>query len=305
MMAMTAALQWAFQRALMVALAAMCVLATHSTAWAQDVLPVPVLSGRVVDATGTLTPAQSSELSARLAAIERTHGSQVVVLVVPTTQPEDIAAYAQRVGDAWKIGRRDVGDGLLIVVAIQDRKVRIEVAKALEGAIPDLMAKRIISEHITPAFKAGDYAGGLNAAADAVAARIRGEGLPEPQAAQSANALDLDLDVEGWLTFLFIAVPIGGAVLNSLFGRKLGAVASGAVFGGIGWLATASVWLAGLIGVGTLLMVGLMGSSAIRHSSSRKGTRHGGWTGGVGGSGGSWGSGGGGDFGGGGASGDW
>ena len=312
---------WAWRRAAAVAtvsvagwrltLAALCLLVASAAALAQGVLPVPPLAGRVIDQTGTLDAAQQAALSQKLATIEQTLGSQVVVLLVPTTQPEDIAAYAQRVGDSWKIGRRGVGDGLLLVVATQDRRVRIEVAKALEGAIPDLMAQRIINEHITPAFKAGDYAGGLSAAVDAVAARIKGEDLPAPQAAASADAFGLDMDVEGWLTFLFVAVPIGGTVFTSMLGRKLGALATGAVFGGVGWLATASVWLAGLIGVGAVLMVGLLGSDAARRASrgSRGGAgwgsggRHsGGWGSGGGGG---FSSGGGGDFGGGGASGRW
>ena len=309
---------WAWRRAAAIAvarwrltLAALCLLAASAAALAQGVLPVPALAGRVIDQTGMLDAAQQAALSQKLANIEQTLGSQVVVMLVPTTQPEDIAAFAQRVGDSWKVGRRHVGDGLLIVVATQDRRVRIEVAKALEGAIPDLMAQRIINEHITPAFKAGDYAGGLNAAVDAVAARIKGEQLPAPQAAASADAFGLDMDVEGWLTFLFVAVPIGGTVFTSMLGRKLGALATGAVFGGVGWLATASVWLAGLIGVGAVLMVGLLGSDAARRASrgSRGGAgwgsggRHGGGWGSGGGGGFS--SGGGGDFGGGGASGKW
>lgn len=293
-------------------LAALCLLMTSAAVLAQGVLPVPALAGRVIDQTGTLDAAQQAALTQKLANIEQTLGSQVVVLLVPTTQPEDIAAYAQRVGDSWNVGRRHVGDGLLIVVATQDRRVRIEVAKALEGAIPDLMAQRIINEHITPAFKAGDYAGGLNAAVNALAARIKGEDLPAPQAAASADAFGLDMDVEGWLTFLFVAVPIGGAVFTSMLGRrKLGALATGAVFGGVGWLATASVWLAGLIGVGAVLMVGLLGSDAARRASRGSGGgagwgsggRHGGGWGSGGGGGFS--SGGGGDFGGGGASGKW
>jgi uncharacterized protein len=293
------------------AVAMLCGLAMGSFAWAQDVLPVPPLSGRIIDQTGTLTAAQNSALSAKLATLEQTQGNQVVVLIVPTTQPEDIASYAQRVGDQWKIGRREVGDGLLIVVAKNDRKVRIEVAKTLEGAIPDLMAKRIISEQITPAFKAGDFAGGLNAAVNAVAARIRGEGLPSPQAAPSGGPLGDGLDFQSLLMFLFIAVPIAGTVFTSMLGRKLGAVATGAGAGGLGWLATSSPWWAGLIGVGALVMVGVLGLGAARRASGRHGSGPVIWTGG--GHGGGWGSGGGGgfssggggDFGGGGASGDW
>lgn len=136
---------------------------TGSPAHAQGVLPVPPLTAPVIDQTATLGEAQRAALVAKLATIEQQTGSQIVVLMVPSTLPEDIVAYSQRVGDSWKIGRRDVGDGLLIVVA-----------KALEGAVPDLAAKRIIDAQITPAFRAGDYAGGLSAAADQLAARIRG-----------------------------------------------------------------------------------------------------------------------------------
>src|SRR6218665_354771 len=135
-------------------------------AWAQDVLPVPVLTTRVIDQTGTLSPAQRSALEGKLEAFEASAGPQMVLLLIPSSQPEDIAAYAQRVADAWKIGRREVGDGLLIVVAKNDRKVRIEVAKALEGAVPDLAARQIIQNAISPAFKKGDYAGGLNLGID-------------------------------------------------------------------------------------------------------------------------------------------
>ena len=133
-------------------------------ALAQPILPVPKLTARVIDQTGTLTPAQVDALTAKLAAIETQRGSQVVLLMVPTTAPEDIASFGFRVADEWKVGRRDVGDGLVIIVSKNDRRVNIEVARTLEGAVPDVLAGRIISEQIKPAFKAGDYAGGLNAA---------------------------------------------------------------------------------------------------------------------------------------------
>ncbi|MFN7484497.1 MAG: TPM domain-containing protein, partial [Betaproteobacteria bacterium] len=125
---------------------------------AQELLPVPALTARVMDATGTLSSAQRDALEAKLAAFEAQAGPQIVVLMVATTQPEDIAAFTQRVGETWKIGRKDVGDGLLLVVAKNDRKVRIEVSKALEGAIPDLAARQIIDSAIRPAFRADDYA---------------------------------------------------------------------------------------------------------------------------------------------------
>ena len=146
------------------ALAALLLWLGAALAFAQDLLPVPALSARVIDQTATLSDAQRAALEARLAAFEAESGPQIVVLIVPTTAPEDIAAYAWRVADTWKIGRRDVGDGLLLIVAKNDRAVRIEVARALEGAVPDLAARQIIDRAIVPAFRAGDFAGGIAAA---------------------------------------------------------------------------------------------------------------------------------------------
>src|SRR5262249_42607265 len=147
---------------------------------AQDVLPVPALDARVIDQTGTLGAGREA-LEAKLEDVEHSTGSQIVILMVPTTQPEDIASYAYRVADAWKIGRHDVGDGYLGAGANKGRHVRVEVAKALEGAVPDLAAYQIIDRAMKPAFKAGDYAGGLSAGVDQLAARIRGENLPLPE----------------------------------------------------------------------------------------------------------------------------
>ena len=277
---------------------------------AQDVLPVPPITAQVIDQTGTLDEAQRAALVAKLAALEQQTGTQMAVLLVPTTVPEDIASYAQRVADQWKIGRRDVGDGVVIIVAKADRRVRIEVAKTLEGAIPDLAAKRIVSEQISPAFKAGDYAGGLNAAVDALAARIKGEALPAPKARGSAGNT-LGVQWEELAMFFFIGVPLLGAVLTGLFGRKLGSLVTGGAAGGIGWWLTASGLLAGAAGVVAVVLVGILGIGAAR-SAGGLGSRRGGgippviWGGGgSSGGGGGFSSGGGGDFGGGGASGDW
>lgn len=279
-------------------------------ACAQDVLPVPALSGRVIDQTATLTEPQREALTQKLAALEQQSGSQVVVLIVPTTLPEDIASYGQRVADQWKIGRRDVGDGVLVVVAKNDRHVRIEVAKALEGAIPDVAARRIISEQVRPAFRAGDYAGGLNAAVDQVSALIKKEALPTPGSETPSGAKRGAQPGVQWdelAMFLFVGVPVLGSMLTRLFGRKLGSLAASAAAGGIGWWLTASALLAGAAGVMALLLVGLFGIG-----SSRRGgiggmpiVFGGGHGGGHWGGGGGFSSGGGGDFGGGGASGDW
>ena len=284
---------------------ALLLLAVVMPLHAQDVQPVPPLSGRVIDQTGTLTPAQVQALTAKLESIERQRGSQLVVLMVASTQPEDIAAYAQRVGDAWKIGRRDVGDGLLIVVAKNDRKVRIEVAKALEGAVPDLAAKQIINDRITPAFRAGDFAGGLNAAVDRLAERIGSEGLLEPSPSDRARG-GSGFDLEDIAIFFFVGVPIAGAILTSIFGRKLGSLATAGAAGGLGWWLTTSLFIAGGAALVALVLVGVMGVGSRRGGGAPiiwGGGGGGGWGGGS--DGGGFSSGGGGDFGGGGASGDW
>ncbi len=291
---------------------------------AQDVLPVPALSARVVDQTGTLTPEQRGALEAKLARFEAASGPQIVLLLVPATAPEDITSYAQRVADSWKIGRREVGDGVLLVVAKNERKVRIEVAKALEGAIPDLAARQIIDSAIRPAFRADDYAGGLNAAVDKLMQRIKGEGLaaPSQRGAPSdgiglGNGQGLGLGLQELGMFFFVAVPIIGAVLSGLFGRKLGSLLTAGAAGGLGWWLTTSLLVAAGAGVVALVVVGIFGIGSALSGMSGMGRRGGGlpniggWGGGggVGGGGGGgcggFSSGGGGDFGGGGASGDW
>jgi uncharacterized protein len=288
-----------------VAWLAVLLIALAAPVRAQDVQPVPPLSGRVIDQTGTLTPAQVQALSAKLEGVERERGSQIVVLMVASTLPEDIASYAQRVGDTWKIGRRDVGDGLLVVVAKNDRKVRIEVAKALEGAVPDLAAKQIIDSRITPAFRAGDFAGGLNSAVDRLAERIGTEGLPEPGAPSSPRGGSAGFDLEDIAIFFFVGVPIVGAVLTSVMGRKLGSLAAAGVAGGLGWWVTTSLLIAGGVAFVALILVGVMGVGARRGGGVPIIWGGGGGGGGDWGGGGGFSSGGGGDFGGGGASGDW
>ncbi len=307
-------------RAWWLALLAICLLLVAALAQAQDVQPVPALAARVVDQTGTLTEPQHAAIEQKLAAFESEAGPQIVVLIIATTQPEDIASYAYRVADAWKIGRREVGDGVLLVIAKKDRKVRIEVAKALEGAIPDLAARQVIDQAIKPAFKADDYAGGINSAIDQLIGRIKGEALPAPQPTGKGQHSSSESPWEQLAMFFFVGVPIVGAVLTGLLGRKLGAVATSAASGGIAWLMTTSVLLAAGAGVVALLLVGLFGIGTAASSLGRRGARMGrggpvifnggGWGGGgggggFGGGGGGFSSGGGGDFGGGGASGDW
>lgn len=274
-------------------------------AMAQDLQPVPALTAHVIDTTGTLSSAQMQALETKLSAFEQTGGSQVVLLLVPTTLPEDIASYANRVGNTWKIGRKEVGDGLIVLVAKTDRKVRIEVAKTLEGAIPDLAAKQIIDEAITPHFKQGDFAGGLDAAVDQIMARIKGEALPAPsqRSRSGANFQWTDL-----LVFLFIAVPIAGTMTRRLLGRNAGALLTGGLVGVLALLVTTSLVIAGIAGLLALLFTLLAGSGRSPGGPGGWGMGSGGWrsgSGGGGAGGGGFSSGGGGDFGGGGASGDW
>ncbi|WP_286747981.1 TPM domain-containing protein [Aquabacterium sp. UBA2148] len=275
-------------------------------AQAQDggVLPVPALSGHVIDQASALAAPQRQAIDDKLSAFERERGTQLVVLIVPTTQPEDIAAYAQRVGDTWKIGRRNVGDGLLLVVALNDRRVRIEVAKALEGAVPDLAASRIIEGAIVPAFKRGDVAAGIDAGVDQLMARVRGEELPLPEPGRPHSPPGAQL--EDLVVFGLIGVPIVAGVLGAIFGRKLGAMLTGGLGGGIVWWLTTSLMLGGVASVVVAIFALAMGNGGARRGGWGGGPG-GGWGGGGGWSsgGGGWSSGGGGDFGGGSASGRW
>jgi len=296
----------------LLALLAVALWLAAGSAFAQDLQAVPpVPATHVLDQTGTLSATQQSALDTKLAAIESTRGTQVVVLMVPSTLPEDVADYAQRVGDAWKIGRPKIGDGLLVVVAKNDRRVRIHVTKALEGAVPDLAARRIITEFISPAFKAGDYAGGLNAGIDALGRLIAKEGLPDPEPGWQPRNIQ-GFDIGDLPIFLFVAVPVIGAVASAIFGRKLGALVTGGAAGAMGWWITTSLFVAGGAALVAIILVGVLGIGAARRGIGSRGgpVIWGGGGGGFGGGGGGGGgggfsSGGGGDFGGGGASGGW
>ena len=292
--------------------AAMCL----SPAWAQALVPVPALTARVMDQTGTLALADVAALEQQLQTFEQQRGTQIVVLLLPSTAPEDISDFTQRLGDAWKIGRRQVGDGVLLVVALNDRRLRIAPAKALEGAVPDLAAQRIIDQVITPAFRQGDVAGGLRAGLSHLQARIEGEALPLPgtgaQRVQRSEGDEVD-----WLNLavlLLVALPAVAGVLRRVLGQRVGALATGGVVGVLVWSVTGLLWLGGiaaLLGLMLALFMQALPSAAVRRSQGRGGDLSG-WGGGRGHSG-TWGgsggggfsSGGGGDFGGGGASGRW
>ena len=266
---------------------------------------VPPLSGRVVDQTGTLSASDISALTQTLKNLETRRGSQVAVLIVPTTAPETIEQYSIRVAEAWKIGRKKIDDGALLVVAKNDRKLRIEVGYGLEGALTDVTSKRIIDEIIVPKFRNGDFAGGISAGVDRIVAVIDGEKLPAPAQRQQSNSGSLNFDPLN--PFFIIPVLLLGGLIRSLLGRLIGSAVSGGLVALIAWYFFASLLAAVLAGVIAAIFV--MFSDSI--TSSASGRRGSGWSGGGGSfSGGSSSdsggfSGGGGSFGGGGASGSW
>lgn len=279
---------------------------------AQAEVAVPPLTGRVVDLTGTLAPQQTAALTEKLAKLEADKGSQLVVLLVPTTQPEDIAQYAIRVAEAWKLGRKGVDDGLILIVAKNDRKTRIEVGRGLEGAVTDVQTSRILREEVSPHFRQGDFYGGIVSAVDHLSLLVRGEALP-PSQRQGRKHYRQDT-INGWIAGVLAAV-VGGSFLVSMLGRWLG----GAATGGLAVLATHLLFSLAwpfAIGLGAAAFL----AALILGGASGLGGWGGGGFGGFGGGGfgGSWSSGndssnddddfsggGGGDFGGGGASGDW
>jgi uncharacterized protein len=274
---------------------------------------VPPLSGRVVDQTNTLSSSDIAGLNQKLTDLERRKGSQIAVLIVSTTQPEDIAQFSIRVAEAWKIGRKKVDDGALLVVAKNDRKLRIEVGYGLEGALTDVTSRRIIDEIITPRFRTGDFAGGINAGVDRIIAVINGEQLPAPQP-QASHGVDLDWDsVTSLAPFVLIGAIIGGGILRAILGRLLGSVATGGLFGLIAWIVASSALAAILVGLAGFV-IALFADAVNTAGPPMRGRSGGGWIGGT--SSGGWSSGssssdsggfsgGGGSFGGGGASGSW
>ncbi|PWB53122.1 MAG: hypothetical protein C3F18_07750 [Nitrosomonadales bacterium] len=257
---------------------------------------VPPLQARVTDLTGTLTAQQASELESLLRDFEARKGSQLAVLMLPTTQPETIEQYSMRVAEQWKLGRRGVDDGALMLIAKQDRSMRIEVGYGLEGALPDAVTKRIVSEVMTPYFRQGDFYGGIRAGVGQTIKVIEGEPLPRPAVKAGARTELSFFDDILPLAMLFIIVA--GGMLRAFFGRFLGGfVAGGVAFFGA-WLLLGSFVTALVIALIVLL---------ITMSGSGRGGPFTAGSGGFGGGGSSGGgfSGGGGGFGGGGASGRW
>jgi uncharacterized protein len=280
---------------------------------------VPPLTGRVVDQTGTLSGGDIASLTQTLKDLATRKGSQIAVLIVPTTEGEATEQFSIRVAEAWKIGRKKIDDGALLVVAKNDRHLRIEVGYGLEGALTDATTKRIIDEVITPKFKAGDFAGGISAGVDRMIRVIDGEKLPAPEPAHwETSQLLTYLNPENPLVIFGLIVL--AAVLRSALGRFIGALATGGIVGVFAWFVAGSLAASILLGVIAFVVTFVVQNMASTGPPVRRG-RHGrddgGWV--TGGGGGSWSngsssssssdsggfSGGGGSFGGGGASGSW
>lgn len=276
-------------------------------AWAQQLAAIPPLDSPVVDTTGTLTPEQKQQLVQQALALQQRKGSQLQVLMVPSTQPEAIEQYTVRAFEKFKLGRKGVDDGVLLVVAKEDHRVRIEPGYGLEGAIPDAIANRIIQEYLVPKFRADDYAGGLTDAIAALVKLIDGEPLPELMTANATGNRAHNNGGGDWVFALFAAFIVA-QVVRGIFGKApsfLRGVVGAGVAGGAAWL------------ISSLLLVGGLGAAigfflGLAKPSGGGFARHGGW-GGLGGGGfggggfgggGGW-SGGGGMSGGGGASGSW
>ncbi|MEW6681573.1 MAG: YgcG family protein [Nitrospirota bacterium] len=273
--------------------------ALGAVAFAQ--LPVPPFSAFVTDLTDTLTPDQRDALERALRAFEQRKGSQIAVLLVASTEPEAIEEYALRVAEAWKLGRKGVDDGVLLLVAKGDRALRIEVGYGLEGVIPDAVAKRIISEIMVPYFRQGDFYGGVDAGVGRLIRLIDGEPLPPPQARDRQWS-----GIDDLLPVLVVGTIVLGVVLRGLFGRLMGASITGGLGGLFVWIVVGSL-VAGLL----VAFLAFLFTLAMAAPLGRGG--YGGRFGGLGGAlmgrgggfGGGFGGGGGGSFGGGGASGRW
>jgi len=256
-----------------------------------ELASIPALQHRVTDLTQTLSSQQQTALEQKIAAFEQEKGSQIAVLIIPTTQPEAIEQYSIRVAEAWKIGREKEDDGVILLVAKDDHKMRIEVGYGLEGAIPDLIAKRVITEVMAPSFKQGDFNGGISKAVDALMGLIAGEQLPVP--AKQSNQGDWG----DFLPLLLVGGLILGSILRAVFGDFFGGVLNGGIIAVLAWFFGVALLIALLLGIVAFILT-LIGPSGLGHMGG------GGYSGGGGHSD-SWSGGGGGGFGGGGASGDW
>jgi uncharacterized protein len=272
--------------------------------------PVPALKARVTDLTNTLSPAEAQALDGKLAAWEQQTGNQLAVLLVPTTQPEPIEAYSIRVADAWKIGRKGQDNGALLVVAKDDRKLRIEVGYGFEGSLTDATSRRIIAETIAPAFRQNRYAQGIDAGVDQIIDVVtKGEPLAARPPARSSRGSGGGIPLEMLFILVFVVVPVLGGILRRIFGKALGSTVGAGIVGTAAWIVAASLPIAVIAAIIAFFVMLFFGGGGGGSGLANRGggvwipSGGGGSWGGGGGGGGF--SGGGGGFGGGGASGGW
>ena len=283
-------------KALAAFLAALCAVAALAAT------PVPKLATRVTDLAGTLSAPQRDALESKLAAFEKQRGSQVAVLIVPTIGDETIEEFAGRVADEWQLGRKGVDDGVLFAIAMKERRMRIHTGRGVQGTLTDALSKRIVSEIVSPSFRSGDFAGGIDAGVDAIMKAIEGEALPLPKEAPSRGKVDTTSSFGDFAIFALFAIPIAGMALRSIFGRFFGATLASGITGIAAWLLMGSL----VIGIAAAIFAfvfTLVGGSGIGRAVGGGFIPGGGsWGGGCGGGGFSGGRGG---FDGGGASGSW
>jgi uncharacterized protein len=264
-------------------------------------VPVPALTGHVIDLSGTLTPTQQITLEHTLTTFEARKGSQLAILLLPSTAPETIEAFALRVAEQWRLGRAAVDDGAIVIIATQDRVVRIEVGYSLEGVLSDAVSHRIINDSILPHFRQQDIYGGISAGVVTLMRVLEGESLPAP----APTMADAAARMLPWLPLLVMLTLLAGGVLRAMLGSLPAATLTGGLAGGIVWLGAGTLGLALLAGLAACVLT-LLGGNIIRHGVYGRyagrhdhphtlggGLGHGGWGGGGGG------------FGGGGASGRW
>jgi len=280
-----------------------------SAAQAQELVEIPALTRQVTDLTGTLSAQDVQRLEAKLSQFETAKGSQIAVLILPSTKPEAIEQFGIRLAETWQIGRKKIDDGAILIVAKQDRSLRIETGYGIEGALPDAICKRIIDEQIVPRFKADDFAGGIEAGLDAMIARINGEDLPAPVRTPRGQSSGFEKKMSGWIGPGIVVLIILGNVLSTMFSRLTSGIVMG-VLGFVAGLIIASLTVGAIMGVVAMFATWIFGGRSGGGSgwSGWSGGSSSGWSSGgsswSSGGGSSWG-GGGGSFGGGGSSGSW
>ncbi|HXZ47476.1 MAG TPA: TPM domain-containing protein, partial [Usitatibacter sp.] len=250
--------------AVLLFLAALLGHAGSTAAEPGEPIPVPKLTAHVIDQTGTLGAAERDALEAKLAAFERERGSQVVVLIVPSLGSEPIEDFATRVTDEWRLGRKGVDDGVLLVIAKQEHRIRIHTGRGVQGTLTDFLSEEIVSDVIAPRFRQGDFAGGIDAGVDAIVKAVKGEDLPLPAARPHERKADFASSYANFVFLAFFLVPIVALVLRGLLGRLFGAGLTGAITGVAAWLVFGSLALGVIVALLAFVFTIFSGAGLVR-----------------------------------------